>query len=184
MNIAQHNTIVLDYIQRAQRRSIVPHHISAEVGEFLAMLVMGLQAQRLLEIGTLWGYSTWWLAQGIANQPAAQIVTIEKERKHHTLAEQFFAATGLANVQLKLGDAQLLLAQFGDGEFDFIFLDADRRDYSRLLPKLTRLLRVGGLLVIDNLTADMMTHSGQLLAPQLELVFLAGNLNLQLALKR
>lgn len=184
MNIAQHNTIVLDFIQRAQRRSIVPHHISAAVGEFLAIIVMGLRAQHILEIGTLWGYSTWWLAQGIANQPDARIITIEKERKHHTLAEQFFAAAGLGKVELKLGEAQVLISSYDDGEFDFIFLDADRRDYNALSPQLTRLLRAGGLLVIDNMTTDMMTYQGPMLASQVEMVFLSGNFNLLLALKR
>lgn len=184
MNIAQHNTVVLDFIQSARRRNIISHHISAAAGELLAMLVNSLQAKQILEIGTLWGYSTWWLTQGIGHQADARIVTIEKERKHYTLAEQFFAATGLGQVELLLGDARELTSTYSAEEFDFIFLDADRRDYNALLPHLTRLLRSGGLMVIDNMTTDMTADQGQLLEEYMELVFLAGNLNLLLALKR
>lgn len=193
MNIAQHNTVVLDFIQRVQRRGIVPHYISAATGELLAVLARCVQAKRVLEIGTLWGYSAWWLYQGVMHQSDAKIITIEKERKHSTLAQQFFAATQLAQVELRLGDAHSIIPEFAVNAFDFIFLDADRRDYQTLLPQLVRVLRPGGLLVMDNVAidsnhanADVMT--GFLLRleqePALECISVGGTTHLMLGLKQ
>jgi predicted O-methyltransferase YrrM len=152
MNIAQHNSVVLDFMRRAQHKRIVPHHISPASGLFLATLVRSMRAKCILEIGTLWGYSTWWLYQGLADVIASNIVTIEKELKHRQLAEQFFGATALAHVTLVTGDAIQLLPQYPAAEFDVIFLDADRRDYAVLLPQLVRVLRPGGLFIIDNVS--------------------------------
>jgi len=193
MNIAQHNTVVLDFIQRVQRRGIVPHYISTVTGELLAVLARCVQAKQVLEVGTLWGYSTWWLYQGVAHEPDAKIITIEKERKHSTLAQQFFAATQLAQVELRLGDAHSIIPEFAVNAFDFIFLDADRRDYQTLLPQLARVLRPGGLLAIDNIAidsnhanADVMTEFLLCLEQEstLERVSVGGTTNLMLGLKQ
>ncbi|EKD76036.1 MAG: O-methyltransferase [uncultured bacterium] len=198
MDIAQHNTIVLDFVQRAQRSNIVPHQISAETGTLLATLERCLQAKCVLEIGTLWGYSTWWLYQGLAQQAAAQIITIEKELKHSALAQQFLTATGLSDatkpttVELRSGDATKIIPEFTATTFDFIFLDADRRDYVALLPQLLRVLQPGGLLVVDNVTISTDHANAASLKEFLAQIFqqsnlysvqLGGSANLMLCLK-
>jgi predicted O-methyltransferase YrrM len=142
--------LVLDYQAKAKAMPIPPHHITPQIGKLLQILVQLKQAKSILEIGTMWGYSTWWLMQGINEQPA-KIITLEKELKHYNLAKQFFADMHLEHlVELRYCDALNELKQFEERQFDVVFLDADRREYLPMLPKIERVLQPGGLFVVDN----------------------------------
>lgn len=150
--------IVREFEERARVLPIPPHHVSPEIGKMLQVLVRASGARRVLEIGTMWGYSAWWMSQGFDGFDAdCAIVTLEKELKHYTLAREFFSAAGIAaHVDVRHCDALQELHAFApqgadaSGIFDFIFLDADKREYPVFFVLCLPLLRRGGLFVIDN----------------------------------
>lgn len=140
-------------------------NITRDTGEFLAVLVRATGARQVLEIGTSNGYSTLWLA-GAAQATGGSVVTVENCQPKSTLASSTFSRSGLnRSISLVQDDAATVLGRSSDGAFDFIFLDADRQQYVTWWPHLKRVLRPGGLLVVDNATS----HAEQM-APFMTLV--------------
>jgi predicted O-methyltransferase YrrM len=128
-------------------------NITRDTGEFLAVLVRAALARRVLEIGTANGYSTLWLASA-ALDIGGSVTTVEKSQYKIDLAAKNFARSGLASSIAQVhDDAGHLLERSADGAFDFIFLDSERPEYSGWWPHLRRVLRRGGLLVVDNATS-------------------------------
>lgn len=128
-------------------------NITRATGEFLAVLVRATAARRVLEIGTSNGYSTLWLASA-ARSVGGTVTTVELSGFKTDLAAKNFARSGLAAhiVQLQ-EDAGRVLARQRDAAFDLIFLDSERPEYSGWWPDIRRVLRPGGLLVVDNATS-------------------------------
>jgi predicted O-methyltransferase YrrM len=125
-------------------------NITRDTGEFLGVLVRATGARRVLEIGTSNGYSTLWLADA-ARANGGQVTTIEHSEHKVGLAAKNFACSGLAGfIQLTHDDAGQVLGRTADGAFDFVFLDSERFEYVGWWPNLKRVLRSGGLLVVDN----------------------------------
>jgi predicted O-methyltransferase YrrM len=128
-------------------------NITRDTGEFLAVLVRAASARRVLEIGTSNGYSTLWLASAV-QEIGGSVTTVEKSQYKIDLAAKNFARSGLASSIAQVhDDAGRLLERFADGAFDFIFLDSERPEYTGWWPHLHRVLRAGGLLVVDNATS-------------------------------
>jgi predicted O-methyltransferase YrrM len=128
-------------------------NITRDTGEFLAVLVRAALARRVLEIGTSNGYSTLWLGSA-AQDIGGSVTTVEKSQYKIDLAAKNFARSGLASTIAQVhDDAGRLLVRSADGAFDFIFLDSERPEYSGWWPHLRRVLRRGGLLVVDNATS-------------------------------
>ena len=128
-------------------------NITRDTGEFLAVLVRAASARRVLEIGTSNGYSTLWLASALQDI-GGSVTTVEKSQYKIDLAAKNFARSGLASSIAQVhDDAGRLLERFADGAFDFIFLDSERPEYTGWWPHLRRVLRAGGLLVVDNATS-------------------------------
>ena len=128
-------------------------NITRDTGEFLAVLVRAAFARRVLEIGTSNGYSTLWLASA-AQDIGGSVTTVEKSQYKIDLAAKNFARSGLASTIAQVhDDAGHLLERSADSAFDFIFLDSERPEYSGWWPHLRRVLRRGGLLVVDNATS-------------------------------
>lgn len=124
--------------------------VPARTGQLLQILARAIGARRVLEIGTLGGYSALWMARAL---PAGgQLVSLEKEAAHAALAREFVRRAGLQEVvDVHEGRALEVLPGLGpDGSFDLCFLDADKENYVRYLEEARRLLRTGGLLVADN----------------------------------
>lgn len=119
------------------------------VGELLFILASAMGARRILELGTATGYSAIFLAQAVA--PAAgRVLTLEADPAMARRAQDNIGAAGLAaQVEVQIGDAQALMASL-TGPFDLIFLDIDKEGYLPALAGCHRLLRPGGLLVVDN----------------------------------
>ncbi len=140
-------------------------NITRDTGEFLAVLVRSAFARRVLEIGTSNGYSTLWLASAAA-AIGGSVTTVEHSEYKAGLASTNFERSGLSSrISLVREDAGRVLERSADGAFDFIFLDSERPEYPGWWPSLKRVLRPGGLLVVDNATS----HSAEI-APFVALV--------------
>jgi predicted O-methyltransferase YrrM len=122
--------------------------ITANQGHFLQILVRLTGARRVLEIGTLGGYSTIWLARALA--AGGRVTTLEVEPKHAEVARGNMARAGLADVvEVRVGPALDTLPQL-DGPFDFVFIDADKVNTPEYFAWAVRLSRPGSVIVVDN----------------------------------
>jgi predicted O-methyltransferase YrrM len=140
-------------------------HVSPAQGKFLHLLARIQGARRILEFGTLAGYSTIWLARAV---PAdGRVVTLEADPRHAEVARANFLRAGVESVvDLRLGPAlQTLphLAAEGPAPFDFIFIDADKENYAEYFQWALRLSRRGTVIVADNVI-----RQGAVLDPQHE----------------
>ena len=125
-------------------------NVSPPQGKLLHLLARLGGARRVLEIGTLAGYSTIWLARAL---PAGgRVITLEMEPKHAEVARANFARAGLESViELRLGKAlDTLPGLTGEGPFDLFFIDADKASIPRYFEWSLRLSRPGSLIVVDN----------------------------------
>jgi predicted O-methyltransferase YrrM len=128
-------------------------NITRDTGEFLAVLVRATVARRILEIGTSNGYSTLWLASA-AQAIGGSVTTVELSDYKIALATKNFARSGLGSfIKSIQDDAGRVLEHSAGFAFDFIFLDSERPEYPGWWPNLRRVLRPGGLLVVDNATS-------------------------------
>jgi len=139
-----------------------PIAVSAPQGKFLEVLARVVGARRILEIGTLGGYSTIWLARAL--QPDGRLVTLEYSTKHADVARANIARAGLADVvEIRVGralDTLPALAAEGPEPFDLVFVDADKAPYPQYLEWAVRLTRTGGLVIGDNVV-----RAGRVLEP-------------------
>ena len=133
-----------------EARGLPRIQISPLEGRLLAVLARSLDAERLLEIGTLGGYSALWLLSPLPDR--ARLVTLEREPRHAELAREAFRRAGVeAQVEVREGDARRTLDDLRGGPpFDLVFVDADKEGYPGYLEASADLLRAGGLLLADN----------------------------------
>jgi predicted O-methyltransferase YrrM len=133
-----------------------PIQVSAPQGRLLEILARAIGARRVLEIGTLAGYSTIWLARALP--PDGRLISLEIESRHAEIARANLSRAGLAaRAEVRVGPATASLAhlaQRNEGPFDLVFLDADKPGYPGYLPALLRLSRPGTLLVADNVVRN------------------------------
>jgi predicted O-methyltransferase YrrM len=126
--------------------------VSPAEGCFLHILARAVGARRILEIGTLGGYSTIWLARALP--PGGTVVTLESEPRHAEVARANIARAGLAErVEVRVGRALDTLPEL-EGPFDLVFIDADKRSNPDYLAWALQLARPGALVVCDNVVRD------------------------------
>ena len=143
-------------------------------GRFLELLVAGTGAKRVLEIGTFTGYSA--LSMAAAMPPDGRIDTLDIEPKHAEVAQRYFdRSPDGGKITLHLGPALETIEQL-DGEFDFVFIDADKENYDAYFEAVLPRLSEGGLIAIDNTL-----WSGRVLDPPDETTKLIAALNDKLA---
>jgi len=117
-------------------------------GTLLHLLTRLANARRALELGTAIGYSTTWIARGLAK--GGELVTVELNPNTAKLAAENLARTGVSDrVRILVGDAREIVEDLA-GPFDFIFNDIDKEGYPAVLPLIADRLRVGGVLATDN----------------------------------
>jgi predicted O-methyltransferase YrrM len=130
--------------------------VSPVQGKLLHLLARMQKAERILEMGTLGGYSTIWLARALP--PQGRLVTLEFQEKHAAVARENLERTGLASqVEMRQGPAATSLEQLhaeGAPPFDMIFVDADKKNNPVYLEWSLRLSRPGSLIVVDNVVRD------------------------------
>jgi predicted O-methyltransferase YrrM len=130
--------------------------VAPNQGKLLHLLARIQGAKRVLEIGTLGGYSTIWLARALPSD--GRLVTLEAEAKHANVAKANIERAGLSSlVELRLGpalDSLALLHQEGVPPFDFIFIDADKQNIPRYLEWSLRLSRPGTVIITDNVVRE------------------------------
>jgi predicted O-methyltransferase YrrM len=148
-----HPDDVLDAALRDSNEAGLPTiNVSPAHGKMLHLLARAIGARKILEIGTLGGYSTIWLARAL---PAGgRLITLEAEVRHADIAHKNIARAGLADVvEVRVGRALDSLPQIaaeGLGPFDLIFIDADKPSYTEYLAWALKLSRRGTLLIADN----------------------------------
>jgi len=140
----------LDAALMAQQAAGMPDiEVSAVAGKFLHLLARMSGARRVLEIGTLGGYSTIWLARAVGAE--GRVVTIEAEAANAAVARESIDAAGVgAQVDIRVGRAADVLPTLV-GEFDLVFIDADKESNTIYLDWAARLGRPGTVVVLDNI---------------------------------
>ena len=123
--------------------------VGPQVGRLLLMLARSIDAKRVLELGSGFGYSAWWFATAVG--PQGQVVLTEGSQDNADLARGFLDRAGLGErVEIRVGDG-LEIAREYDDPFDIVFNDIDKHDYPRALPVALERLRPGGLFITDNM---------------------------------
>lgn len=128
--------------------------VSAPLGKTLHVLAAMLGAKRVLEIGTLGGYSTIWLARAV--EAGGKVVTLEIDSKHAAVAKANFARAGVTDlVDLRIGPALDSLPAIAEeakrvGLFDLVFIDADKPNNPGYFKWALKMTRIGGIIVVDN----------------------------------
>jgi predicted O-methyltransferase YrrM len=127
--------------------------IAPEQGQFMALLVQLLGATKTLDIGVFTGYSS--LCVALALPPDGKIVACDISQQDTAIARRYWEAAGVADkIDLRLAPAletlDELLATGQAGTFDFVFIDADKRNYEEYYERSLQLIRPGGLIAIDN----------------------------------
>ena len=143
-------------IEASDAAGLPPIAVAPTQGKLLHSLARVRGARRILEIGTLGGYSTIWLARAL--RPGGRLVTLEAEEKHARVARANIDLAGLAvDVEVRLGPALEtlpLLASEGAGPFDLVFIDADKPNIPRYFEWALQLAAPGALIIVDNVIRD------------------------------
>lgn len=148
---------VLEAVLRANAAAGLPAiDVSPPQGKFLNLLVRMSGASRVLEIGTLGGYSTIWMARALP--PGGRLVTLEFEPRHAAVAKSNLERAGLSDVvEIRVRralDSLPELAAEQAGPFDFVFIDADKPSNPQYLEWALRLARPGTVIVLDNVIRE------------------------------
>jgi predicted O-methyltransferase YrrM len=143
----------LDSAQRASREAGLPAiSVSPSQGKLLSLLARSIGARRILEVGTLGGYSTIWLARALPE--TGRMISLELEPRHAEVARANVARAGLADrVEIRLGPALSSLEALGaagEPPFDLVFIDADKPSNADYFGWAMRLTHPGSLIVVDN----------------------------------
>ncbi|WP_432130103.1 O-methyltransferase [Streptomyces tendae] len=154
--LVEEDDALLKAVASQDAAGLPPHHVSPNQGKLLSLLATLRGARRILEIGTLGGYSTIWLARAL---PAdGRLVTLEADAAYAAVAAANISHAGLDGiVDLRVGRAVDSLPQLADeeqGPFDLVFIDADKPSNPLYLEWALRLTRPGSVIIGDNVVRD------------------------------
>ena len=153
--VVEHGAREDDVLQRLRAETeklgdVAIMQISPEQGAFMTLLAKAIGARRALELGTFTGYSAICVARGLTE--GGELVTCDLNGDWTQIARRYFEEAGVADrIDLRLGPAlETLRALPADEPFDLAFIDADKREYPDYYEECLRLLRPGGLIMLDN----------------------------------
>lgn len=148
--------ILKETIDSLDKEGLPQISVSANQGKFLQILATLCNAKKILELGTLGGYSTIWLARALPEN--GKLITIEYDQHHADVAQQNINKANLQNkVEIKVGKAIDILPQLiqnNEGPFDMIFIDADKPPYTEYFQLALELSRKGTLIICDNVIRE------------------------------
>ncbi|MGI9427802.1 MAG: O-methyltransferase [Bythopirellula sp.] len=150
------DAVLEETLQACEQAGLPAIAVSPSQGKLLYLLAKSIRAQMILEIGTLGGYSTIWLARAL---PAGgRAISLELEPTHAEVARQNIARARLDEfVDIRVGPAletlPTLLSEFG-ATFDFVFIDADKTELAEYLDWSVQLTKSGGLILADNVVRE------------------------------
>ncbi|HEY7931673.1 MAG TPA: O-methyltransferase [Acidimicrobiales bacterium] len=131
-------------------------NVAANQGRLLELFARAIHARRILEIGTLGGYSTWWLARALPGDGA--LVTLEFDPHHCAVARANLDSSGVGHlVDIKPGPAIASLEQLiatTTPPFDLVFIDADKENYAPYFTLVMQLVHAGSVIIADNVVRD------------------------------
>ncbi len=147
----------LDAALAASKAAGLPEiNVAPNQGKLLMLLAQAMGARRILEVGTLGGYSTIWLARGLA--PGGSLVTLEANPDYAKVAGANLARASVADrVEIRVGRALDTLPQLaadGAGPFDLVFIDADKPPTAEYFQWALKLTRPGGVIIVDNVVRE------------------------------
>jgi predicted O-methyltransferase YrrM len=150
--LAAHDSALDAALETSEKAGLPPIQVSQPQGKLLSILAAAIRARTILEIGTLGGYSTIWLARALPED--GRLVTLEVDADYAAVARQNIERAGLgALVDLRIGPALDLLVGLAEedvGVFDLVFIDADKPNSPGYLSWAVQHTRPGGLIVADN----------------------------------
>ena len=153
---APHDDVLAMVLQSGIEAGLPEIQVSPNLGKMLEVMVRSIGARTVLEIGTLAGYSSIWMARALP--PDGRIVTLEADSKHAQVARANFTRAGVADkvdvIEGRGLDTLPRLAAEGRGPFDFVFIDADKPSYTDYLEWSLKLTRPGSMIVADNVVRD------------------------------
>lgn len=139
-------------LEESRAAGLPPYNISAPQGQFLHILARSINARRILEIGTLGGYSTIWMAYALPEN--GKIFTLEVDENCARVARRNFERAGVANkVELVTGRALETLPAI-TGPFDLIFIDADKQNNPDYFHWALKYIQPGGVIIVDNVVRE------------------------------
>jgi len=151
-----HDSTLDDALATAAAANLPAIQVSSVQGKLLHLLALIMGARNILEIGTLGGYSTIWMARALPE--GGRIITLEADPKHADVARKNFARAGVENkVELRLGKALDTLPQVaaeGRGPFDMFFIDANKSNMPEYFEWSLKLARKGSVIIADNVVRE------------------------------
>ena len=122
--------------------------VGPQVGRFLYQLAITINAKRVFELGSAFGYSAYWFAKAVGSDGEVHFTDLSKD--NIALAHDFIDRMGFQNIiKVHMGDGALILDET-QGDFDIIFNDIEKEDYPMVIEKAYNKLREGGLFITDN----------------------------------
>ncbi|WP_430606587.1 O-methyltransferase [Enterococcus sp. AZ170] len=154
--LVENDPIFDQILTNNEKYQLPPHDVSPSQGKFLYLLAKIKGAKRILEIGTLGGYSTLWFAKAVAEN--GQVISLEYDQKHAKIAQENLALAGVSEkTTILVGAAAETLAtmvQTQTSPFDLIFIDADKENNSLYLKYALQLAQPGTIIIGDNVVRD------------------------------
>lgn len=146
---AAEDDVLKDVIKDAESKNFPMIQVSPDLGKLLYILIKIVKAKNVLEIGTLAGYSSIWMARALPDD--GKLTTLEISKEHAETAKQNFKNAGLDNkIDLFFGSAMEFLDKLKYEKFDMCFIDADKTGYPEYYDKVLSMINRGGIIAADN----------------------------------
>ncbi|HEY3251329.1 MAG TPA: O-methyltransferase [Ignavibacteria bacterium] len=146
---AEEDDILKMVVKDAESKNFPMIQVSPDLGKLLYLLIKIIKAKNILEIGTLAGYSSIWLARALPEE--GKLITLEVSNEHAETAKGNFTKAGLNNkIDLISGNAMESLNRLKNEKFDFVFIDADKTGYPHYFDFVISMMNKGGIIAADN----------------------------------